>query len=177
MFRKTILRRLRRKPHSVQSDPIALFSHELRTPLHGLSGMLELLGRSGLPEHQQQLVNAMQQCSHAITSMLNGAIEIPGLYSTRLRASISQFILVYKLEYTIAMYQGWAATRAKELAYSVCADTPEFVSADEVRLQQVLNNMVSNAIKYGSGGVVMINVSCQQNEPPVLQFRVCDSVI
>jgi hypothetical protein len=187
MFRLTNPRRLRRKSRvstagararlqrSLKADPIALFSHELRTPLHGLSGMLELLGQSDLSEHQQHLVDAMQRCSRSLASMLNGAIEIPGHNSSSTQTPVSQFDLAGKLEDIIAIYQGWATTRSVELSYSICADTPGVVSADSGRLRQVLNNLLSNAIKYCPGGTVMINVSCRQHEPSLLQFRVSDN--
>lgn len=187
MFRLTIQRRLRRKPRvfntrvrarlqrSRSVDAIAQFSHELRTPLHGLSGTLELLGRSGLTGRQRQLVDAMQLCGRSLLSMLNGAIEIPGYYSSAARISDDQFDLADKIEDTIAMFLGWACNQSVELAYSISAAIPAVVSADGRRLQQVLNNLLSNSIKYAGGGTVMIEVSYQQQEPPMLQFRVSDS--
>jgi len=137
--------------------------------------MLELLEHSGLTGSQQQLVNAMRTCSQSLASMLNGEIEIPAANSKPAFAMTSQFDLVNKIEETLAMFMGWAARQSVQLGYCISADTPTMVSADGMRLQQVLNNLLSNAIKYAAGGTVMVSLSRSPAQPSMLQIDVADS--
>jgi K+-sensing histidine kinase KdpD len=136
--------------------------------------MLELMQCGDLSPDQRQLADAMQQCSRALTTMLDGGITIPGLEAHLHPARIGLIDLPGKIEATINMFLGWAARQSVQLAYSISVDTPTVVLADGQRLQQVLNNLVSNAIKYAAGSTVLVRVSRIEAIPLKLKISVID---
>jgi hypothetical protein len=136
--------------------------------------MLELMQCGDLSPDQQQLADAMQHCSRTLTKMLDGAITIPGPEAHLRPTGIGLIDLPGKIETTINMFLGWAARQSVQLGYSISADTPTVVLADGQRLQQVLNNLVSNAIKYAAGSSVLVRVSRVEVNPLKLKISVID---
>jgi signal transduction histidine kinase/ActR/RegA family two-component response regulator len=159
-----------------KSQFLANMSHELRTPLNGILGMSELLIResTGKPlKHSQTVRNAGMR----LLRIINDILDLSRMEAGALLMSQSEFsprTLVAELAELLA---DQAAKKSVSLRATIAPGVPELASSDAGRIQQVLSNLVDNAIKFTERGSVHILVTAQRLEPTrsTMRFEVCDS--
>jgi two-component system, OmpR family, phosphate regulon sensor histidine kinase PhoR len=135
---------------------VANVSHELRTPLSMIKGYVETLldGARHDPEVAEKFLRTVERNTRRLDALIQDLLAISELESGRVRLSLGSVRLVDVVEKVLGDFKARAAARDVKL-FNEAADLA--VTADEGRLQQVLTNLVDNAIKYGSaGGVVTV---------------------
>ncbi len=176
--RKQIEKELLRTQEVVEQF-YANVSHEIRTPLNGMLGMMNLLLDTGLDNVQQEYVADMKFSSKNLLAILNDILDYSKLRENSLELEQIPFNLTELLK---NIYNtGKAKAREKNLKVKLQLDfeLPEVVKADSLRLSQILNNLVDNAIKFTEKGEVSISVSLMSTEDAthMVHFKIQDSGI
>ncbi len=158
---------------------LARMSHELRTPLTSILGYSELIERLGLSEQQLEFNQIIRQSSDLLLSVINDLLDFSKLRSNAIELELRPFQLEECLENIIAMHAHSAFEKGLELVLLIESDVPTGVIGDSLRFSQIINNLVSNAIKFTDQGEVVLLVSrsgLSQSEVQ-LNIRVKDSGI
>jgi len=163
-----------------KSEVMSLFSHEIRTPLNSIMGLTYLLlqDENLVPEHKKRLHSVHYSAQHLL-SLSKNTLDFAKIEAGKFELEIVNFSLKDLLN---NLYQSFQ-TRAfeKNIAFELVLDasTPEEVAGDPIRLTQVLNNLISNAIKFTDTGSVklLVDVVYQSDNEWVLDFTVEDTGI
>ncbi len=154
------------KANQAKSIFLANMSHELRTPLNAILGFAQLLGRNeNLTPHQQENIAAIISSGDHLFGLINNILEISKIESGNVlleEKSFNLFLLIDSID-TIFRLQA----KEKNLVFTIkrSADLPHYVYADEVKIRQVLNNLIDNAIKFTEQGSIDVRVKVGKIDP------------
>jgi two-component system, sensor histidine kinase len=166
---------------SVREQFLASVSHELRTPLNAVLGLSHLLERTTLDDEQQRSVQGIRYAGDVLLGVINDLLDLTRMRSGKLAFEATPFSPRAVLESLAHVQRHVAAARGLTLDLHIADDLPEAVEGDPVRLNQILLNLVSNAIKFTETGGVTITASCdpRPTDPCAnrLRFAVRDSGI
>jgi PAS domain S-box-containing protein len=158
-----------------KSQFLSSVSHELRTPLNGVLGYAQLLQRdTGIPTGSQEYLRAIESCGKHLLTLINDVLDLAKIES----GNIDIVCRPNKLDDIVANVSDIVAHRAKSKGLDFIVDRspnlPEKVQVDEVKLRQVLVNLLDNAVKFTSAGKVVLKLHADQ-ETKQLMFSVTDS--
>lgn len=158
---------------------IASISHEMRTPMNAILGMSNILIDMGLQGEELNLVGSIKQSSEILLGIVNDILEISAMQNQKIVFENNNFDLHELLDNLVNVMQYKA--QEKDLYFEVIygIDIPQFLVGDKLRLNQVLYNLVGNAIKFTDNGFVKIYVKKLHDiaDGAQLQFLVEDSGI
>ncbi|KQZ21682.1 ATP-binding protein [Caulobacter sp. Root1472] len=135
---------------------LANMSHEIRTPLNGVLGMLQVVEREGLPPQQGQRIAIARQSGQSLMVLLNDLLDLSKIEAGRLTLEIRDFDLEHALTLTCRAFEGLAEQKGLKLQLDFGPTLCGFWRGDEVRLRQILGNLISNAIKFTAAGTVAV---------------------
>jgi signal transduction histidine kinase/ligand-binding sensor domain-containing protein len=147
-------------------------SHEIRTPMTGVLGMAELLLHSPLSKTQRGYVDAMRQSGTLLLKLINNALDLARIEAARLELELAPFDPRALLDGLFQLERPQARGKGLDLRLEVISALPARMIGDGTRVQQVLLNLVGNAIKFTDHGQVIIRV---QHCPEGLRFSVIDT--
>jgi len=151
---------------------LATVSHEIRTPLNGILGAVRLLGRDQLTQEQQSYVTAIARSGERLQTLIDNVLDYSRIEAGKLALDAGPFNLREILDNVMAIM----SPRAKELGLGLILDAPDvstaIVRGDSCKLQQVLLNLVGNALKFGDQGDVRLGL--RRLEGTVARFEVED---
>lgn len=157
---------------------MANMSHEIRTPINGLNGMIDLTLRTNLTKEQRENLISARQCSEDLLSIINDILDFSKLESGHMKIENISVDLHTLLKQIVAV-QG-AAAKAKGLVF-VKPDLkklPRFIQGDPLRIRQMLNNLLNNAIKFTENGAVSLEATAHfRRKHSRLEFAVHDTGI
>jgi PAS domain S-box-containing protein len=162
----------------MKSSFISHVSHEMRTPLNGLSGSLNLIKREPLSDSQRKYLEMAETSSFTLATLINDILDLSKIEAGKLDFDENPFDPLATLEFVAQSF----AMAARERNIDLILDTTELqhdrLVGDANRLKQVLNNLISNAIKFTSKGYVAISAASRVEDDQVrLDIRVEDSGI
>lgn len=178
----TQARRDAEQASQAKSAFLATMSHEIRTPMNGVIGMVEVLARSRLSEHQVELVRTIRDSATTLLSIIDDILDFSKIEAGRLEIEHVPVAVAELVEGLCTSLVQVAERRGVDIGLFISPEIPARILADEVRLRQVLYNLIGNAIKFSSGlsdrrGLVSIRVEVAQTEPLRLVFRIADNGI
>ncbi len=143
---------------------LARMSHELRTPLTTIIGFTRRLDHTALSAEQAEYCHAIHHSSVLLLSVINDILDFSRMQHTGIELEIVEFNLVEELEDVVSMHAHTAYDKSIELILLVDSDVPDRFSGDPVRLKQIANNLLANAVKFTDEGEVVVRVALQQEE-------------
>lgn len=158
---------------------LANMSHEIRTPLNAIIGLSELAVGPETPPRLRDYLGKIRTSSEALLSIINDILDFSKVEAGRMEIEAEEFDLEALLENVSNLFIVQAEEKGLELAFEICPDVPRVLRGDALRLGQVMNNVVGNAVKFTERGEVHVRV-CQVAEEPgfsTISFRVQDTGI
>ncbi|MFZ3321235.1 MAG: PAS domain S-box protein [Usitatibacter sp.] len=158
---------------------LATMSHEIRTPLNGILGMLELLSLTTLDREQRTTVEVVRQSGRMLVRIINDILDYSKIEAGRLTIRNEVASVAAVIHNTISLFSGAASSKGLTLSMAVDERIGPAVWVDPQRLQQVLNNFVSNAIKFTAAGYVEVRADLLEGRTNdnVIRFSVADTGI
>ncbi len=163
----------------VKTQFLANMSHELRTPMNGIIGMIDLLDQTVDTDEQLDYVDTLRKSSDALLTILNDILDLSKMQAGKLQVHEAAIELQAVMGRIRSLFLYRAEQKNIRFTYHITPHTPRYVFTDEVRLLQILSNLVANAIKFTNEGTVAIIVSSvsTDGEQHTLRFAVQDSGI
>jgi CheY-like chemotaxis protein len=137
---------------------LANMSHEIRTPMSGVIATTELLLRTPLNLEQRRLVDTIQQSGEALLGIINNILDFSKIEAGKIELEDKPLRLQNCIEGVLDLLTPKAAEKPLDLVYWIEDDVPDIIVADEMRLRQILMNLVGNAIKFTQEGEVVVSV-------------------
>ncbi|WP_062268984.1 PAS domain-containing hybrid sensor histidine kinase/response regulator [Endozoicomonas arenosclerae] len=138
---------------------LSCMSHELRTPLNGVIGYAQVLQRSGgLNPGQHQKLAILERCGQHLLTLINDILDLTKIETQGVELHPVPVDIRQLLQETRELFVPRAEHKALQLNLSIDEDVPDWVEVDEVKLRQILTNLLGNAIKYTEEGKVEIQV-------------------
>ncbi len=163
-----------------KSNFLATVSHELRTPLNVVIGFSELLRNGGVDEQkQQEYLSSISFAGNALLGLINDVLDISSLEADTTQITPTRNDVAELIQQTAAIFMTKASEKKIEISTSIGGIGPYMLHVDNLRLRQILLNLVGNAIKFTSKGRVSVEASFtpDDNEYGTLVIRVSDTGI
>lgn len=151
---------------------LAKMSHEIRTPMNGIIGTTELLKDSELSTEQRELLNIIDVSASNLFSIINDILDISKLDAGKIQLENKAFDIGEIIREVITMLGVRMEKEKVELLADIDPDLPAILIGDELRLKQILINLVNNAIKFTKKGNVSIVAKRLNSEPKTLKLRI-----
>jgi PAS domain S-box-containing protein len=144
---------------NMKSAFLANVSHEVRTPMNGVIGMTELLLQTKLDKEQREYAAQIERSSEHMLAIVNDILDISKIETGHLALDITDFDLAGTIKETCSAAATLATAKGLRLDLQIDSDVPTRARGDGRRLQQVLANLLANAVKFTSAGTVAVHVS------------------
>ena len=153
---------------------LANMSHEIRTPMHAISGMTKILERNKHPKSQDVFLKAMRTSSDNLIVILNDVLDLSKIEAGKLEIENISLNVASVIENVIQILKFKAEEKGLILSYEIAEDVPTLVNGDPTRLNQILINLIGNAIKFTDKGNVDLLLSLHDDH---LHFQIKDTGI
>lgn len=159
--------------YKTQSEFLANMSHEIRTPINGILGMLQLtLMAEDLQADYRDNLTTAKNCADTLLRLINDILDISKLEAGKYNLREENFDIKAIIEETVAAQVPQAKDKGLGLDCSFGSNLPALVRGDGQRIQQVLNCLLSNAIKFTSEGGVRVKVACLDDTIDSVKLRI-----
>ena len=164
-----------------KSDFLATMSHEIRTPLNGIIGFIDMLTETDLTEEQLDYVNTVRSSGKTLMALISDVLDFSKIESGHLNLEIRTFNLVSMLRDLVSLFFNEATQKGIHLHVEIGEDVSRMVEGDEMRIRQVLSNLLANAVKFTEKGEINLNVSrdtaADEHGMCAIEFEVRDTGI
>ncbi|MBX2963198.1 MAG: response regulator [Cyclobacteriaceae bacterium] len=143
---------------------LANISHEIRTPINGIAGMASLLNKEHNPEERQTYLNAIRHSAENLKVIINDILDLAAIESGKLKFEKIAFNLADLLPSLISTFKYQADEKKIMLDYVLDERANRILMGDPVRLNQVLINLISNAVKFTHTGSILVSASVQKEQ-------------
>ncbi|OWK68999.1 response regulator [Pedobacter sp. AJM] len=157
----------------------ANMSHELRTPLNAILGLINIFETSKLNNEQMKILSMLSYSAKLLLSLVNDILDISKIDAGKVKITKTETDLAKLINNIGDLTRPLAESKGLILTCSADSDIPEVIMADTLRLNQILINLVTNAIKFTSCGRVKLSVAISeiQDSQVLLSFSVSDTGI
>ncbi len=162
-----------------KSEFLANMSHEIRTPLHGVVSMIGLLKETKASPEQREFLHMAETSAESLLSVINDILDFSKIEAGKLELSNRVFDLEAEIHRLGGLISAKAREKDLELLIRYDPRTPRLVEGDNLRLRQVLSNLLANAVKFTERGHVLLNVELLylEDDQAAIRFLVEDTGI
>lgn len=141
---------------------LANITHELRTPIQTIIGTMELLGETQLDSEQNEYVRQVRFSADVLLSLVNDFLDFSKLESGKFRLEYIPYNPLQLVEQTVDLLAIEAYNKKIEIITDIDYSLPEKIIGDPTRVQQILLNLIKNAVKFTPSGYVQISVKADK---------------
>lgn len=169
------------KANRAKSQFLAKMSHEIRTPINAILGMDELIMREEISDTVYSQASDIKSAATSLLSMINDLLDFSKIESNKMHLVEQEYKVAHLLDDVSIVLISDAKRKGLEPIIKVDSKTPASLIGDEVRIRQILLNLVSNAIKYSEKGSVTLSIDLvnidKENKKASIRFSVKDTGI
>ncbi|WP_442590129.1 response regulator [Pedobacter sp. AW31-3R] len=158
---------------------LANMSHEIRTPINGIIGLATLLEKTDLTADQRDMIKLLEISSNSLLGVINDILDLSKIDAGKFKINRTATDVIQVCNAVINLLKIRATEKNLDLLVEFDADLPSHILADSLRLNQILMNLIGNAIKFTSEGSVTLKVEVldQKGNNAQLKFSVIDTGI
>jgi PAS domain S-box-containing protein len=145
-----------------KSEFLAMMSHEIRTPMNGIIGTSDLLDQTDLTSEQREFVDTIRLSGESLLTIINDILDFSKIESGKLELEHRPFDLNEIMEHLFDLVSPRAKMSDLDLLYLIEPTTPTVLVGDSTRLQQILLNLINNAIKFTKRGEIYVHVKQEE---------------
>ncbi|MDR2443452.1 MAG: response regulator [Deltaproteobacteria bacterium] len=161
--------------YQAKTQFLSMMSHEIRTPMNAIIGISEiLLSDVALAETSRKYVEDIKTAGSALLNIINDILDLSKLELGKMSLTTVNYSLHTLLNNLKTMTRFLAGEKNINIIFNLNPDLPDYLKGDDVRVRQVLLNIIGNAIKFTNSGSITITA---QSEPPYILFSVADTGI
>lgn len=151
---------------------LASISHELRTPLNGVISVSELLADTQLSPEQKEYLDVIQQSSDILYSLINQVLDFSKISANKLLLTSNDFDLIKLLDKMANLYSIQAKSKGLNFIYNKLSYRKLFIYSDEMALQKILINLLSNSLKYTPEGTIEFAIEEIASTDDMIKLRI-----
>ena len=157
--------------NAAKSEFLANMSHEIRTPLNGVIGFADLLNKTKLNDRQRQYMATIAQSAHSLLDILSDILDFSKIEARKLELAIERTDLFEIGSQVADMIKYQAHRKGLEVLLNISPDAPRYIWSDDIRLRQVLINLLANAVKFTEVGEIELKIEVLDNDDEGTLFR------
>lgn len=151
---------------------LANISHEIRTPINGIAGIAGLLSKNQNPEEHETYLSAIRHSAENLKVIINDILDLSAIESGKLKFEKISFNMTDLLPSLISTFTYQAREKNISLHYTVEESLNRFLVGDPVRLNQILINLISNAVKFTHTGSIQVNCEITKEQKNICWVRI-----
>ena len=151
--------------NAAKSDFLATMSHEIRTPMNGMMVMAEMLASADLSQRHRRYAEIITRSGASLLTIINDILDLSKIEAGKLDLEAVPFSPERMVEDVASLFWEKARSKGLELAVRIAPEVPLQVIGDPTRLNQVVTNLVNNALKFTETGGVTIDLSAEAQGP------------
>jgi len=163
------------KANAMKSSFLANMSHEIRTPMNSVIGFSSLLANTDLTQKQKVYVNSIKNGGKNLLSLINDILDISKIEAGKFKIEEMDVNIKHLTDEINTLFSTKCLEKGLLLNIEISKNTPNFIRSDELRIRQILINLISNAIKFTSEGSITLKIELKDSQD--LVFSVIDTGI
>jgi len=168
------------KANNAKSNFLAKMSHEIRTPMNAILGITEIqLQNKNIQDDIQEALGKINNSGYLLLGIINNILDMSKIESGKLELSIGNYDVPSLINDTVHLNVILYDSKEIDFILNVDENIPSRLSGDELRIKQILNNLLSNAFKYTEKGEISVSISAEYKEEDpsmvTLIFRIADT--
>jgi hypothetical protein len=150
---------------------LANMSHEIRTPMNGILGLASLMAKTSLSAQQEEYLSIIQESARHLLKIVNDVLDLEKIVEGKLELERLPFAVAQKIELAVSFFKYKIEEKGLLLQLKHTIPSDLYLEGDQFRLTQVVNNLMSNALKFTNSGSIVVEASCEASSDGIRMLR------